>query len=326
MFETLSQLDNIQLFFNSTNAQFLNIFLAIVMYGVALGIKPHLFKSALDSPKPLAVGLVCQWVVLPILTFAVLLVFKSLIPYQVALGLILVASCPGGISSNFMAQFGKGNVELSILMSTITTLGTPIFTPLNFALWGGLYVKYFNKLGYASYQPLQVSFGYTLLIVLLVILLPLLLGWLTNKFAPVFSEKLKPIMRYLSIALFLTTALIMLVNNFEAFKKYIGYIFLIVLIHNILAFCLGYGASALFKLPVKERRTVTLDTGIQNSGLGLMLLNNPKIFPSTMINGGMMFVTAWWGVWHIIAGLLLALALRVLKFDTLDLRKRVRKI
>lgn len=328
MYQTLSELDNIQLFFNTANADLLNIFLAIVMYGVALGIKPHLFKTILDSPKPLAVGLVCQWFVLPVLTFGLVLLFKAQIPSQVALGLILVASCSGGISSNFMVQYGKGNVELSVLMTSITTIATPIFTPLNFALWGGLYVKYFNRLGFASYQPLQVSLGSTVLMVLFVILLPLVLGWLTNKTAPRFSARLKPVMRYLSIALFLATMLVMLINNYQVFAKYIKYVFLIVLIHNLLAFCVGYLASLMFKLPVKERRTVTLDNGIRNSGLALSLLNNPKVFPTGagVVNGGMMFVTAWWGVWHLLAGFILALCLRLLKFDTFDLRRKKRSI
>lgn len=328
MYQALSELDNIQLFFNTANAELLNIFLAIVMYGVALGIKPHLFKSALDSPKPLAVGLVCQWFVLPVLTFGLVLLFRFHIPSQVALGLILVASCSGGISSNFMVQYGKGNVELSILMTSITTIGTPIFTPLNFALWGGLYVKYFNRLGLASYQPLQVSLGSTVLMVLFVIFLPLVLGWLTNKTAPRFSERLKPVMRYLSIALFLATMLVMLINNFQVFAKYIKYMLLIVFVHNLLAFCIGYLASIMFKLPVKDLRTVTLDNGIRNSGLALTLLNNPKVFPTGagVVNGGMMFVTALWGVWHLLAGFILAVCLRLLKFDTLDLRRKKRSI
>lgn len=88
--------------------------------------------------------------------------------------------------------------------------------------------------------------------------------------------------------------------------KYIGYVFLIVLIHNGLALSSGYGVASLFGLPDADRRTLTIETGIQNSGLGLVLLFNPKIFPPELQLGGMLFITAWWGIWHIISGLTIA--------------------
>ena len=91
--------------------------------------------------------------------------------------------------------------------------------------------------------------------------------------------------------------------------KVIKYIFLVVLLHNLLALGIGYGTSTLLKLPYKDRRTLTIETGIQNSGLGLVLLLNPHIFPDSGAwanNGGMLVITAWWGVWHIISGLTLA--------------------
>jgi BASS family bile acid:Na+ symporter len=98
-------------------------------------------------------------------------------------------------------------------------------------------------------------------------------------------------------------------GNFEVFEKVIKYIFIIVFLHNLLALGIGYGTSTLFRLPYKDRRTLTVETGIQNSGLGLILLLNPNIFPETgpwADNGGMLVITAWWGVWHIISGLTLA--------------------
>jgi BASS family bile acid:Na+ symporter len=97
-------------------------------------------------------------------------------------------------------------------------------------------------------------------------------------------------------------------NNIDAFMKCIQYIFLVVLVHNLLALGIGFGAGTLFKVPYKDRRTITIETGIQNSGLGLVLLFNPAIFDPVMWenNGGMVVITAWWGVWHIISGLTLA--------------------
>ncbi|MBQ1649019.1 MAG: hypothetical protein II047_11295, partial [Bacteroidales bacterium] len=97
--------------------------------------------------------------------------------------------------------------------------------------------------------------------------------------------------------------------------------FIIVFIHNLVGFGIGYTAATIGKVPVKDRRAVTLETGIQNSGLGLILLFNTGIFPPEIAKGGMVFVTAWWGVWHIISGLLLGTAFRFSAFDTTGLSK-----
>ena len=94
-------------------------------------------------------------------------------------------------------------------------------------------------------------------------------------------------------------------NNLEIFLNYIGYIFSIVLVHNACAFFTGYATGTAFGVKKKERRAMTIEVGIQNSGLGLALLFNPKIFPPDMAIGGMLLVTAWWGIWHIVAGLTL---------------------
>ena len=120
-------------------------------------------------------------------------------------------------------------------------------------------------------------------------------------------------MQYLSIAFFVAMVLIAFGGNFGVFIKCIQYIFLIVLVHNLLALGIGFATSTLFKTGYKDRRTITIETGIQNSGLGLALLLNPNIFNPEIWanNGGMLVITAWWGVWHIISGLTLAWIWRV---------------
>ena len=102
-------------------------------------------------------------------------------------------------------------------------------------------------------------------------------------------------------------------------------VFIIVFIHNLLGFGIGYSAATIGKTPVKDRRAVTLETGIQNSGLGLLLLFNTGIFPPDVAKGGMVFVTAWWGVWHIVSGLILGTVFRFSGFDTLSFSKFIRK-
>ena len=325
MYDSLQQLDTLSINFNRTGNWLLLLFMAVVMYGVALGLKPQFFRGVFNRPRSLFIGLICQWVVLPFFTYLMCVLMHSLIPPLVAMGLILVASCPGGAVSNFMTSYAKGNAELSVLMSTVTTLAAPIFTPINYAIWGGLYVKYMdasagNVLRTLQVPPLQIA-----VTVILIIGVPVLLGLLTVKFAPNASARLKELMRYLSIVVFVGVAAMMISQNILLFKEYIGYIFIIVLIHNLLGFGIGYSASTIGKTPVKDRRAVTLETGIQNSGLGLLLLFNTGIFPPDVAKGGMVFVTAWWGVWHIVSGLLLGTLFRLSGFDTLSFSKFVRK-
>ena len=325
MYESLQQLDTLSINFNRTGNWLLLLFMAVVMYGVALGLRPQFFRGVFNRPRSLFIGLICQWLVLPFMTYLLCLIFHSFIPPLVAMGLILVASCPGGAVSNFMTAYSKGNAELSVLMSTITTLAAPIFTPINYAIWGGLYVKYMDSRAGEVLRTLQVPPLQIALTVILIIGVPVLLGLVTVKFAPNASAKLKELMRYISIVVFIGVAGMMISQNIILFKEYIGYIFVVVLIHNLLGFGIGYSAASIGKTPVKDRRAVTLETGIQNSGLGLLLLFNTGIFPPEIAKGGMVFVTAWWGVWHIVSGLIMATVFRFTGFDTGELSKFLRK-
>lgn len=325
MYESLQQLDTLAINFNRTGNWLLLLFMAVVMYGVALGLKPQFFRGVFNRPRSLFIGLVCQWLVLPFVTFLMCVLLRGFIPPLVAMGLILVASCPGGAVSNFMTSYAKGNAELSVLMSTVTTLGAPIFTPINYAIWGGLYVKYMDSRAGEVLRTLQVPPLQIAMTVILIIGVPVLLGLITVKFAPNASAKLKELMRYLSIAVFIVVAAIMISQNIILFEEYIGYIFIIVLIHNLLGFGAGYAASTIGKTPVKDRRAVTLEIGTQNSGLGLLLLFNTGIFPPEVAKGGMVFVTAWWGVWHIVSGLILGTVFRFTGFDTGELSKFLHK-
>lgn len=319
MYEYLLQLDTLNMNFNQFGAKLIGLFLALVMYGVALGLKPHFFKTIFYKPRSLFIGLLCQWLILPVVTFAIVILAKDFITPMVAMGMLLVASCPGGAVSNFMSSHSKGNPELSVTMTTITTLAAPIFTPLNFAIWGGLYVKYFASSASSVLMTLTVPVEQLFVTVIGIMGIPLVLGFLTVRYAPAISEKLKVVMRYLSIICFLIIVAILMYDNFQLFTRYIKYVFIIVLIHNLLALLIGYTASSIGKISIKDRRSVTLETGIQNSALGLLLLSNPNVFPQELANGGMAFVTAWWGIWHIISGLILSTGFRVSKKKRLKL-------
>ncbi len=325
MYESLQQLDTLSINFNRTGNWLLLLFMAVVMYGVALGLKPQFFRGVFNRPRALFIGLFSQWLVLPFMTFLLCVILRSYIPPMVAMGLVLVAACPGGAVSNFMSSYSKGNAELSVLMSTISTLAAPIFTPINYAIWGGLYVKYMDSSAGDVLRTLQVPPTQIAVTVILIIGIPVLLGLITVKFAPDASAKLKELMRYVSIVVFVGVAALMISQNIILFKEYIGYIFIIVLIHNLLGFGIGYTAATIGKTPVKDRRSVTFEVGIQNSGLGLLLLFNTGIFPPEVAKGGMVFVTAWWGVWHIVSGLILGTVFRFTGFDTGELSKFLHK-
>jgi BASS family bile acid:Na+ symporter len=152
-------------------------------------------------------------------------------------------------------------------------------------------------------QPLQIEYSQMFQTVVIIMGLPIVAGLIFSIYFPKLALKLKKVFQYVSILFFVALVIIMFSSNWDLFVKHIKYIFLIVLIHNGLAFISGYGIATAFKQPDINRRSLTIETGIQNSGLGLVLLFNPKIFPPDLLIGGMFFVTAWWGIWHIISGL-----------------------
>ena len=286
----------------------LNVVLAFVMFGVALGIKPKTFIDILKSPKSIILGIICQMILLPALTLLLVMVLGDWISPMIALGMILVASCPGGNISNFITSLSRGNVELSVSLTAFNTALCVFTTPVNFALWGNWYLKYAAKQDMIL-PELQIPFWEIFQSIVIIMGIPLILGILCSQYLPKVAKKLNKPLQSMSIVVFIVMVVAIFASNFDAFMKCIQYIFLVVLIHNLLALGIGFSTSSLLKVPYKDRRTITIETGIQNSGLGLILLLNPNIFPETGAwanNGGMLVITAWWGVWHIISGLTLA--------------------
>lgn len=290
----------------------LNVVLALVMFGVALGIKPATFIDIIRNPKSIITGIVCQLVLLPALTLVLIMCLGNFISPMIALGMLLVASCPGGNISNFITSLSRGNTELSVSLTAFNTAACVFTTPMNFSFWGGLYLKFAEKR--MVLPELDIPFWEIFKSIVILLGIPLVLGILCAQYLPKVTAKIKKPFQYFSIAVFIVMVIAIFAGNFDAFMKCIKYIFLVVLIHNLLALGIGFGTSTALKLPYKDRRTVTIETGIQNSGLGLILLLNPAIFPDSGAwanNGGMLVITAWWGVWHIISGLTLAYAWKI---------------
>lgn len=311
MKEQLESLNSVAINFGAEGVMIVNIILAFVMFGVALEIKPRTLKEIVKKPKSIIVGLLLQWVLLPVVTFTVALALNPLITPMVALGMILIASCPGGNISNFLSALSNGNTALSVSMTAITTAFSPIITPLNFFFWGTMYSRFISMKN--DIPMLVIPFGPMLEQIMLLLGLPILLGLLFAHYFPNATKRIVRPSQMISVLLFIGMVIVAFMQNFHIFVDNIFYVFFIVLLHNGVALATGYFGGRLARLSRYNVKTLTIETGIQNSGLGLVLLFNPAIFPPEIWHGhygGMLFVTAWWGIWHIISGLSVAFVFR----------------
>jgi BASS family bile acid:Na+ symporter len=296
MNEALKVLDDIRLNFSPEGLQVLNITIGFIMFGVALELKGSNFVQVITNPKPVIIGILLQFLILPAVTFGLILILKP--TSSVAFGMILVAACPSGNLSNFFSSLSKSNVELSVTMIGISDLMALIMTPFIFGFWATLYSS-------TSYSVLQVQINPFDMFQVVVISLgiPTIAGMIFGSKLPKITAKIiKPIKAISIIFLFVYIG-VALSQNFTYFLKYIHLIFLIVLLHNALAFLSGFSISKAFHLSQRDTKTITFGAGIRNSGLGLIIIFTPKLFNGL---GGMAMIAAWWGIWHIITGLALS--------------------
>lgn len=286
--------DQLAINFNKEGLRILNMCIGFIMFGIALDLTLADFKRLFLNPKTALTGLFSQFVALPALTFILVLLFKP--DYSLAMGLILVSACPGGNVSNFICHLAKGNTALSVTLTSFATLLAIVLTPINFGLWSSL-------LPYAEQaeQAISISPWDMFQTILLIILIPLVLGMLTNHFMHAMANKLRKPMKIISIVIFLGFLVIAFANNASVFAAYIDKVLWLVLFHNAIALGAGYLIATLMKVSDQDRRTITIETGIQNSALGLVLIFN--FFGGS---GGMALVAAWWGVWHIVSGFAIA--------------------
>ncbi|SFU08668.1 bile acid:sodium symporter family protein [Sedimentitalea nanhaiensis] len=287
-------IDDITLNFSPQTLALLNGVLAVMMFSVAIDLTPADFRRVLVAPKPLIVGLISQFVILPALTF--LLVLSTAPRPSIALGLILVAACPGGNLSNYMTHRAGGNAALSVSMTAFSTVGAILITPLNIAFWGSLYDPTHAILHDTAIDPVSVA-----ITVGGMLILPLISGVLLNARRPDLAGRIRKPLQLLSVAIFISFVILALAANWTYFLLYAGAVAALVIAHNALAFAGGFGLATLTGLSPFNRRAITIETGIQNSGLGLVL-----IFGFFGGLGGMAVVAATWGIWHAISGLALA--------------------
>ncbi len=287
-------IDQVRLNFNPTGIAIINAAIGLMMLGVALELKVDDFKRIIASPKAPLIGLVAQFILLPALTFVLILIIK---PYpSIALGMMLVAACPGGNLSNIMTYLSKGNCAVSISMTAVSTIAAVIMTPLNISFWGRLNPATAEILKQVSLNPWDVF-----VTVFLILGIPLMVGMTVGHYLPELAQKVKKPFKIFSLIFFIIIVCGAIAANWQYFMKYVGIVMLAVFIHNALALNLGYWSGKLARLDEKDCRAVSIEVGIQNSALGLVL-----VFSFFDGLGGMAILVAWWGIWHIIAGLVTA--------------------
>ena len=307
MYSLLEGIENIRLNFSEGSLLFMNITLAAIMFGVALEIRIQNFRDILKYPKSAMLGIGSQFIILPALTFMLVILLNP--PPSVAMGMILIAACPGGNISNFISSLSKANVALSVSLTAVATLSATLMTPLNFALWGGMYVRYSARAMHLNI-PIEIDFVQMAQTVFILLGIPLLLGMYVGNRWPQFTKKYIKRIKIASVVLYLSFIFGALYANLEYFAGSILPIGILVFLLNVQTLSSGYLVGLIGKVSRPDRRTLSIETGIQNSGLALILIFNPKLFNG---NGGMAFMAAWWGIWQMISGLVLAAILSRIK-------------
>ena len=284
-------IDQVRLNFNPTGIAVINAAIGLMMLGVAIELKIDDFKRIIASPKAPIIGLIAQFLILPALTFILISIIK---PYpSIALGMMLVAACPGGNLSNIMTYLSKGNCAVSISMTAVSTVAAIFMTPFNISFWGSMNPDTAKILQDVSLNPWDVF-----VTIFMILGIPLVVGMTIGHFWPKLADKVKKPFKIFSLVFFMIIVCGALATNWSYFLQYVGIVMLAVLIHNAVALNLGYWAGRIARLDERDCRAISIEVGIQNSALGLVL-----VFGFFDGLGGMAILVAWWGIWHIIAGL-----------------------
>ena len=288
-------IDNFQLDMGTASEIGMAIVLAVMMFAVALSLRPSNFSFFKTQPKLYLTGVIAQMIGLPILTLSICYAVN---PHpSVALGMILIACCPGGNSSNLIALFARANTALSVSLTATSAVFAAIITPVSILFWSSLYPPTRSLL-----TKIDINVAEFLVQTLIILALPLLLGMLLRHFAPKIAERIQTPLAIVSGLGLLAIILIASSRLYPVFMALGIGLFVLVICHNLLAFGLGYLSARMIKADRASRRTLSIEVGIQNSGLGIVIL-------LTQLGGvgGAGAVAGLWGVWHLIAGCSLAL-------------------
>ena len=290
----VTNIDDIKINFDTSGLWVLNIAIAIIMFGVSLGITVEDFKRLFKNPKIVFVGVLSQFLLLPALTFLAILVLK---PHpSFALGMMMIAACPGGNVSNFFSKMAGGNAALSVSLTAFATLICIFMTPFNLQFWGSLYAPTEAILKTVELNPYDLF-----KLVSLILGIPLITGMLVRHNHATMAAKIEKILKPASMVVFIVLIFIAFSQNLDIFTSYIHLVLFLVIFHNIFAFIIGYVTAKSFGLNEADTKAISMETGIQNGGLGLLL-----IFGFFEGLGGMALLAAFWGIWDIFSGMALA--------------------
>lgn len=263
---------------------YLTILLGIVMFGMGLTLKPVDFKIVFTKPIPVLIGFVAQFTIMPLAAFSIAYLLN--LPPALAAGLVLLGSVPGGTASNVMVYLAKGDVALSIAMTSLSTLVAPLATPLILLLLAGQWMPI---------EPMSMFLS-----IVQVIIVPIVLGFIVKRFFPVAVTKsidVVPLISVLAIIFIMTAVVAANVNNLAASGVII---FIAVMLHNTVGLLLGYFAGFLCKLDKTQRKAISIEVGMQNSGLGVSLATAHFADPIAALP------SAVGAVWHNVSGPILA--------------------
>lgn len=264
-----------------------NPLLGFIMFGMGLTLTWPDFGMVARRPVPVVIGVVAQFVIMPLLGFAISWALQ--LPSELAIGVILVGCCPGGTASNVVSYLARGDVALSVAMTTISTLIAPFVTPVLAVLLAG--------------ERMSVSGGAMMLSILQVVLAPVLVGLLVRWLLPRIVAVVTPVLPWASVAAISVIVAIVVSGSAAAIVSAGLLVLVAVVLHNGLGYALGYGAAAMFRLAPSARRTTAIEVGMQNSGLATSLAHT-YFTPEAALPG------AVFSVWHNVSGALVAAFLR----------------
>lgn len=234
---------------------YITILLGVVMFGMGLTLKAVDFKIIFTKPLPVLIGVCAQFIIMPLVAFVIAKLLN--LPAELAAGLVLLGCVPGGTASNVMVYLAKGNVPLSIAMTSVSTLLAPIMTPLLLLLLAG--------------QWMPVDAVAMFMSIVQVIIVPIVLGLAIKKFFPVAVEKSLTVLPLISVAAIITIVAAVVSGNSATIAASGLLIFTAVMLHNGFGLLLGYFAGKVLGQDEVNRRAIAIEVGMQNSGLGVAL-------------------------------------------------------
>ncbi|WP_026196034.1 bile acid:sodium symporter family protein [Corynebacterium lubricantis] len=262
--------------------------LGIIMFGMGLTLKPVDFKLVFQRPLPVLIGVVAQYVIMPLL--AVLVVWIMQLPPEIAVGVILVGCAPGGTSSNVVSYLARGDVALSVTMTSVSTLLAPIMTPL-LTLW-------------LAGEHMNVSAGAMAMSIVQMVLIPVVGGLIVRLLLPKLVQPILPLMPWISVVAISMIVAIVVSGSRDQLATAGLTVLVAVILHNTLGYLLGYLTGKATRQPESTSRTMAIEVGMQNSGLAASLATQYMTPLSAL-------PAAVFSVWHNLSGALLAMFFRM---------------